>query len=70
WQALQVSHEDSNIENCSYWLGRLMFNKPTDDDIDTHIDSELDILLITKEKPLDADEIYVTALLGPFPSDW
>ncbi|KAG0140534.1 hypothetical protein CROQUDRAFT_18430, partial [Cronartium quercuum f. sp. fusiforme G11] len=75
WQALQVAHEDLWTRNHSFWLSHLMFNKPVDSDIGAHLDNELETLfqlkgLITKNKPLNLDEICVAVILNLLPQDW
>lgn len=58
-----------------YWLNCLIRGKPEDDDISKHIDVQLNCLmrlksLITKEVPLNPDELFVTAMLNSLPADW
>lgn len=75
WNALLAAHSVSTLGTRMYWLNRLIRGRPEDDDISKHIDTQLNCLmrlksLITKEAPLNPDELFVTAMLNSLPSDW
>lgn len=75
WNALMAAHSVSTLGTRMYWLNHLIRGRPEDDNISKHIDSQLNCLmrlksLITKDAPLNTDELFVTAMLNSPPADW
>ncbi|KNZ52036.1 hypothetical protein VP01_371g6 [Puccinia sorghi] len=75
WAAIMQAHQDSSTGGRVYWIRKLLLAKMETDDMMEHIDTmakyhERLASLVTKEKPLTADDVHSAALLSSIPQDW
>lgn len=76
WLALEDAHEDHTSGGQMFWLQKLIMTKmEVGADAVEHIGKMTQLYyrlnaLVTKEKPLTADEIFATCLLISLPADW
>ncbi|EFP86906.2 uncharacterized protein PGTG_12647 [Puccinia graminis f. sp. tritici CRL 75-36-700-3] len=75
WSSLSEAHQDFLSGGRMHWLCQLVVSRLVSNDIDTHIESmavcaERLNSLVTADKPLTLDDIYLTALLTSLTDDW
>lgn len=75
WANLQRSNQDSSSGGRMYWLRKLLLQRLTGTDVESHINVMQSIhdhlaSLITPKNPPTADDILAKALLVSLPPDW
>ncbi|KNZ55110.1 hypothetical protein VP01_2762g1 [Puccinia sorghi] len=75
WAALMQAHQDSSTGGRVYWIRKPLLEKMETKNMLEHINTmakyhERLALLVTKEKPLTADDVHLASLLSSIPQDW